>query len=88
MVIIQNGGTFHEEEIGELLAKNTARTVRRQLDGRHLLFGEYLQTEQPLSPKPANKHALSKMNVTCKEVSASMDCFSLFSNYELFWMNN
>ena len=44
--MIQNGGTFqsfHEEETGELLANNTARTVRRQLDGRHLLFGKYLQ---------------------------------------------
>ena len=24
-----------------------ARTARRQLEGRHLLFGEYLRTEQP-----------------------------------------
>ena len=42
---VQNGGTFysfHEEEIGELLAKNIAKTERRQLDGRHLLFVEYL----------------------------------------------
>ena len=45
---LQNGGTFpsfqKEEVISELLAKNIARTARRQLDGRHLLFGEYLQT--------------------------------------------
>ena len=46
---IQNGGTFHsfpEEEVGELLAKNihVARTARRQLDGKHLLFGEHSQT--------------------------------------------
>ena len=36
LVVIQNGGTFHsfpEEEIGELLAKNTARRVKRELDG-------------------------------------------------------
>ena len=40
--------SFREEEIGELLAKNIERTARRQLDGRHLLFGEYLHiTKQP-----------------------------------------
>ena len=43
---VQNGGMFHlfhEEEVGKLLAKNIARTTRRQLAGRNLLFGEYLQ---------------------------------------------
>ena len=30
------------KEIGELLAKNIARTARRQFHGRHVLFGEYL----------------------------------------------
>ena len=35
--------SFREEEIGELLAKKIARTARIQLDGRHVLFGEYLQ---------------------------------------------
>ena len=49
---LQNGGTFpsfqKEEVISELLAKNIARTARRQLDGRHLLFGEYLQTWETL----------------------------------------
>ena len=43
----KNGGTFQsfhqQQEIGELLAKNIARTARRQLEGRHLLFGEYLR---------------------------------------------
>ena len=34
--------SLQEEKIGELLAKNTARTARRQLDRQHLLFGEYL----------------------------------------------
>ena len=33
----------HFTPLGELLAKNIARTARIQLDGRHLLFGEYLQ---------------------------------------------
>ena len=40
----KNGGSFqpfHKEEIGELLAKNIAS---RQLDGRHLLFREYLRS--------------------------------------------
>ena len=32
--------SFH----GEILSKNIARTTRRQLDGRDLLFGVYLQT--------------------------------------------
>ena len=31
-------------ELGEIKAKNMARTVKRQLEGRHLLFGEYLQS--------------------------------------------
>ena len=40
------------------MAKNMARTARRQLEGRHLLFGEYLR-------RPKNrKRALSKMNLT------------------------
>ena len=29
-------------ELGEIIPKNMARTARRQLEGRHLLFGEYL----------------------------------------------
>ena len=46
LVALVNSETFHSihrKEIGELLAKNMARTARRQLDGRHLLFGQYLQ---------------------------------------------
>ena len=39
------------------MAKNIARTARRQLDGRHLLFGEEF-----------DEHAQSKMNVTSMEV--------------------
>ena len=35
--------SFRQEEKGELLAKNIARTARRQLDGWHLLTGKYLQ---------------------------------------------
>ena len=35
--------TSNEREIGELLAKNITRTAGRQLDGWHLLFGEYLR---------------------------------------------
>ena len=43
--------TFHsfqeqklQLELGEMIAKNTAKTARRQLGGRHLLFGEYLRS--------------------------------------------
>ena len=31
-------------ELGEIMAKNIAKTARRQLGGRHLLFGEYLRS--------------------------------------------
>ena len=31
-------------ELGEIIAKNIAKTARRQLGGRHLLFGEYLRS--------------------------------------------
>ena len=31
-------------ELGEMIAKNMARTERRQLEGRHLLFGEQIIT--------------------------------------------
>ena len=36
-------GTFYSFH-GKILSKNMARITRRQLDGRHLLFGVYLQT--------------------------------------------
>ena len=39
----QNISLVCKEEISKLLAKDIARTVRIQLDGRHLPFGEYLQ---------------------------------------------
>ena len=44
VAVVSTLHSFQEEEIGELLAKNIARTERRQLDGRHLLFEEYLQS--------------------------------------------
>ena len=31
-------------ELGEILAKNMAKTATRQLGGRRLLFGEYLRS--------------------------------------------
>ena len=31
-------------ELGEIIAKNIAKTARRQLGGRLLLFGEYLRS--------------------------------------------
>ena len=47
----QKWRTFHsfqelelQLELGETIAKNMAKTARRQLIGRHLLFGEYLQS--------------------------------------------
>ena len=50
-------------EPSEKIAKNMARTARRQLEGRHLLFGEYL------------KRALSKMNLTSMD-RWRLACFS------------
>ena len=35
---------FQEYELGEIIAKNMARTAGTQLEGRHLLFGEYLRS--------------------------------------------
>ena len=40
---VRNGGTFYSFH-GKLLSKNIARRARRQLDGRYLLSGIYLQT--------------------------------------------
>ena len=31
-------------KLGEIIAKNIAKTARRQLRGRYLLFGEYLRS--------------------------------------------
>ena len=69
--MIQNGGTFHlfhEEKIGELLAKNTARRVKRELGWTDdICYLENIcKTEQPFI---SDKHALSKMNLTSMEVS-------------------
>ena len=36
--------SFQEFELGEKIAKNMERTARRQLEGRHLLFGEYFRS--------------------------------------------
>ena len=36
--------SFQELELGGIIAKNMARTARTQLEGRHLLFGEYLRS--------------------------------------------
>ena len=58
--------SFEEEKIGRLLDKKIARTARRQLDGRHLLFGEYYFAvlNNPLSPKLADKQAIEdKLNI-------------------------
>ena len=47
----KNGGKFHtlcEEEMAELLPKNTARTAKIHVDGWQLLFEGYLQDETSL----------------------------------------
>ena len=67
---------FHEEEVGQLLTKIIAGTVRTQRDGRHPLQGTekiwriFADLNNPNLPKFADKQfALSKMNLTSMEVS-------------------
>ena len=54
-ICVQYGGFPHTKQacnaampmactVGELLAKNIEKTARRQLEGQHLLFGEYLRS--------------------------------------------
>ena len=63
--------SFQEEELGEIIAKNMARTVRGQLEGRRLLFGECLRSwTDP-------KRALSKMNFNIDE-SMEVSMFYVF----------
>ena len=71
--------SFHQHEIGELLGKNIARTERRHLEGRHLLFGEYLRSWRNLYilNLPINVHYLSKMNSKSMEVSMFYLVFKL-----------
>ena len=52
------------------MAKNVAKTAKRQLRGRHLLFGEYLRK-------------LSKINLTSL-IDAGEHVLAMFLNYELF----
>ena len=76
----KNGGTFHllhKEEIGELLAKYTAEQQEdNSMDDICLISRTFAELNNPLSPTLADKHALSKMNLTSMEVA----CFSLFLN--------
>ena len=70
---VRNGGTSHTfraEETAELLPKNLARKARIQIDGRHLLFGEYLlrRTKHLLSSELAEKQANEVRNLTPTEV--------------------
>ena len=52
IVELEKWRTFHsfqEQELGENIAKSMARTATRQLEGRHLLFGEYLPSWKNLN---------------------------------------
>ena len=61
VVSTKNGGTFHssrKKELGELLAKNIARTARIQLDGRTpAIWRIFAELDNPLSSKFAGKQA-------------------------------
>ena len=60
---------FTRKKKSKLFAKNVAKTARRQLNGRHKILQIFTKVNNPLSPKLADKHALSKMNLTSMEVS-------------------
>lgn len=66
--------TFHEEEIVELLSTASKNVARIQLDGRHLLFGEYLQK----SPELAEKQATEDGTLTWTEVNMFGFCVCVF----------
>ena len=51
---------FCEEEIAELLTKYVARTVRIQLDRRHLPFRRTAELNIPVSPELAKKNRQMK----------------------------
>ena len=63
--------SLHEEEIGELLAKNIYSKNSKNTTGRmtSATWRIFAKMKNPFSPKLANKHALSKMNLTLIEVS-------------------
>ena len=52
-----------------------ARTARSQLEGRHLLFGEYLRS-------------WTNLNVHYRWIDGGKHVLAMFLNKELFWMNN
>ena len=58
-----------------------ARTAKRQLEGRHLLFGEYLQ-----SWTTQNVHYESIEDEL--NIDLGKHVLAMFLNKELFWMNN
>ena len=58
-----------------------ARTARRQLEGRHLLFGEYLRSWTTL-----NVHYESIEDEL--NIDGGKHVLAMFLNKELFWMNN
>ena len=60
-----------------------ARTAKRELKGRHLLFGEYLRSWTTL-----NVHYDSiEDELTCN-IDGGKHVLAMFLNKELFWMNN
>ena len=58
-----------------------ARTARRQLEGRHLLFGEYLRSWTTL-----NVHYESIEDEL--NIDGGKHVLAMFLNWELLWMNN
>ena len=52
--------------LGELLAKNKARTARRQLDGRHLLWRIFVELNNSMSPNLVNKTCTMQNELSIK----------------------
>ena len=73
---------FTSEELGQLLAKNSKnskKTTRWTTSANWRIFAEL---DNPLSPKLADKYALSKMNLTSIEVTMFELVFKLKMYFE------
>ena len=67
--------SFHQQEIGARLANNIARTARRQLEGRHLLFGEYLRSWTTLGSKTCRLTCITEDELNIDGGKHVLACF-------------
>ena len=75
--MVEHYTCYTRKKISKLLAKYTAEQQEdNSMDDIYLISRTFAELNNPLSPTLADKHALSKMNLTSMEVA----CFSLFLN--------